>query len=88
MFVAQVVMPASRRRSWTVLGADRVRVEPVERYLAFLTDVDRFAEHGRRGRVGSLPWRGGGWRSACGCAGLSATARTVGCGPSPSKSPA
>jgi site-specific recombinase XerD len=34
-------MPASRRRSWTVLGLDGVPVEPVERYLAFLTDVDR-----------------------------------------------
>ena len=41
MFVAQVVLPGSRRRSWTVLGSDGVPVEPVERYLAFLTDVDR-----------------------------------------------
>ena len=41
MFVAQVVMPGSRRESWTVLGPDGVPVEPVERYLAFLTDVER-----------------------------------------------
>jgi hypothetical protein len=41
MFVAQVVLPGSRYRSWTVLGPDGVPVEPVERYLAFLTDVDR-----------------------------------------------
>ena len=41
MFVQQVVMPASRRGSWTVLGRGGVPVEPVERYLAFLTDVDR-----------------------------------------------
>jgi hypothetical protein len=41
MFVAQVVMPDSRRESWTVLGADGAPVEPVERYLAFLTDVER-----------------------------------------------
>ena len=41
MLVAQVVMPGSRHRSWTVLGPDGVPVEPVERYLAFLTDVDR-----------------------------------------------
>ena len=41
MFVQQVVVPASRRKSWTVLGLDGVPVEPVERYLAFLTDVDR-----------------------------------------------
>ena len=41
MLVAQVVLPGSRHRSWTVLGPDGVPVEPVERYLAFLTDVDR-----------------------------------------------
>jgi len=41
MLVAQVVMPGLRCRSWTVLGPDGVPVEPVERYLAFLTDVDR-----------------------------------------------
>src|SRR4249920_949070 len=41
MFVAQVVLPGSRHRSWTVLGTDGVPVEPVERYLAFLTDVER-----------------------------------------------
>jgi hypothetical protein len=41
MFVQQVVSPGSRHRSWTVLGPDGVPVEPVERYLAFLTDVDR-----------------------------------------------
>jgi site-specific recombinase XerD len=38
MSVQQVVVPASRRKSWTVLGLDGV---PVERYLAFLTDIDR-----------------------------------------------
>lgn len=41
MFVQQVVMPSSRRKSWTVLGGDGVPVEPVERFLAFLTDVER-----------------------------------------------
>ncbi len=41
MIVQQVVMPASRRESWTVLGEDGVPVEPVERFLAFLTDVER-----------------------------------------------
>jgi integrase/recombinase XerD len=35
------VVPDSRRESWTVLGEDGVPVEPVERYLAFLTDVER-----------------------------------------------
>src|SRR6185312_302007 len=41
MLVQRVVMPASRRESWTVLGADAVPIEPVERYLAYLTDVER-----------------------------------------------
>jgi hypothetical protein len=37
MFVQQVVMPSSRRKSWTVLGGDGVPIGPVERFLAFLT---------------------------------------------------
>jgi integrase/recombinase XerD len=41
MLVQQVVMPVSRRESWTVLDGDGVPVEPVERFLAFLTDVER-----------------------------------------------
>lgn len=41
MFVARVVMPVARRESWTVLRADGVPVEPLERYLAVLTDVER-----------------------------------------------
>ncbi len=41
MLVARVVMPDSRRESWTVLGPDGVPVGPVERYLAFLSDVER-----------------------------------------------
>ncbi len=41
MFVQLVALPGSRHRSWTVLGPDGVPVEPVERYLGFLTDVDR-----------------------------------------------
>lgn len=41
MLVAQVVMPDSPRESGTVLGADGAPVEPVERYRAFLTDVER-----------------------------------------------
>ena len=41
MLVQRVVMPASRRESWTVLGDGRVPVEPVERYLAYLTDIER-----------------------------------------------
>jgi site-specific recombinase XerD len=34
-------MPALRVESWTVLGDDDVPVEPVERFLAYLTDVER-----------------------------------------------
>ena len=73
MLVQQVVMPSSRRRSWTVLGLDGVPVEPVERYLAFLTDVDRSPNTVKayahdlkdwfvflEGRV--LDWRGSAWR--------------------------
>ena len=41
MFVQRVVAPGSRRESWTVLGGNGAPVEPVERYLAYLTDVER-----------------------------------------------
>ncbi len=41
MFVARVVVSGSRRESWTVVGDDGVPIEPVERYLAFLTDIER-----------------------------------------------
>jgi len=41
MHVQRVAMPASRLESWTVLGDDDVPIEPVERYLAYLSDVER-----------------------------------------------
>jgi len=41
VFVQRVVPPSSRRESWTVIGRDGVPIEPVERYLAYLTDVER-----------------------------------------------
>lgn len=41
MHVQRVAMPASREPSWTVLGDDDIPVEPVERYLAYLTDIER-----------------------------------------------
>jgi integrase/recombinase XerD len=41
MLVQRVVMSASGRESWTVLGDDAVPIEPVERYLAYLTDIER-----------------------------------------------
>jgi integrase/recombinase XerD len=41
MLVERVAMPASGAQSWTVLGDDDVPIAPVERYLAYLTDVER-----------------------------------------------
>jgi len=41
MLVQRVVMADPRVESWTVLGADDVPVEPVERYLAYLTGIER-----------------------------------------------
>jgi integrase/recombinase XerD len=41
MFVQRVVVASSRRESWTVLGEDGVPIAAVDRYLAFLTDVER-----------------------------------------------
>ncbi len=40
MQVQRVGLPGSRVESWTVLDGD-TPVEPVERYLAFLTDIER-----------------------------------------------
>jgi site-specific recombinase XerD len=42
MLVQRVVMPASQIESWTVVGdGDGLTVEPIERYLAFLTATER-----------------------------------------------
>ena len=41
MHVQQVAAPASPAGSWTVLGDDGVPVEPVERFLGYLTDIER-----------------------------------------------
>jgi integrase/recombinase XerD len=41
MLVQLVVLPSSGTRSWTVLGDDDVPVEPVDRFLAYLTDIGR-----------------------------------------------
>ena len=41
MHVQRVAMPASRIESWTVLGDDGAPVEPIERFLAYLTDIER-----------------------------------------------
>jgi integrase/recombinase XerD len=39
--VQHVAMPESRVPSWTVLDQDGGPVEPIERYLAYLTDIER-----------------------------------------------
>ena len=41
MLVQRVVLPASSLESWTVLGDDDLPVAPIERYLAYLTDIER-----------------------------------------------
>jgi site-specific recombinase XerD len=41
VFVQRVVLPDSRLESWTVLGDDDRPVDPVERYLAYLSDIER-----------------------------------------------
>jgi site-specific recombinase XerD len=41
MQVQRVVLPGSRVESWTVLGDDDAPVAPVERYLAYLTAIER-----------------------------------------------
>jgi integrase/recombinase XerD len=41
MLVQPVVAPGSGTRSWTVLGDDDVPVVPVDRFLAYLTDIGR-----------------------------------------------
>jgi integrase/recombinase XerD len=40
MHVQRVLPPHSRRESWTVLGDDGP-VQPIERYLAYPTDIER-----------------------------------------------
>ena len=41
MLVQRVLMPGSGRESWTLLGDDGGVVEPAERYLAYLTALER-----------------------------------------------
>ena len=41
MLVHRVLSPATRLESWTVLGDDDVPVQPIERYLAYLTSIER-----------------------------------------------
>src|SRR5260370_24632347 len=41
MQVQRVVIPASGVESWTVLGDDDIPFGPAERWLAYLTDIER-----------------------------------------------
>lgn len=41
MLVQRVVSPTTRQESWTVLGDDDVPVAAIERYLSYLTDIER-----------------------------------------------
>src|SRR5437773_4782547 len=41
MLVQRVLMPVSSLESWTVLGDGGGPVEPIERYLTYLTDIER-----------------------------------------------
>jgi integrase len=41
MLVQRVLMPVSSLESWTVLGDAGGPVEPIERFLAYLTDIER-----------------------------------------------
>ena len=41
MQVARVISPVSSRESWTVLGDDDSPVAAVDRYLGYLTDIER-----------------------------------------------
>ena len=41
MLVQRVLMPGSGRESWTLLGDDGAVVEPAERYLAYLSAIER-----------------------------------------------
>jgi site-specific recombinase XerD len=69
MLVQRVAMPACGAQSWTVLGDDDVPIAPVERYLAYLTDVERspntvkaYAPHDLKDYWTFLTLRGLDWR--------------------------
>lgn len=70
MHVQRVAMPASRAESWTVLGDDDIPVGPVDRYLAYLTDIARSPNtikayaHDLKDYFTFLGWRGLDWREA------------------------
>ncbi len=70
MLVHPVVIPGSGTLSWTVLGDDDVPVVPVDRFLAYLTDIGRSPNtvkayaHDLKDYWGWLGVRGLDWREA------------------------
>jgi integrase/recombinase XerD len=70
MLVHPVVVPGSGTRSWTVLGDDDVPVVPVDRFLAYLTDIGRSPNtvrayaHDLKDYWGFLGFRSLDWREA------------------------
>ena len=70
MLVHPVVVPGSGTRSWTVLGDDDVPVVPVDRFLAYLTDIGRSPNtvkayaHDLKDYLAFIGFRGLDWREA------------------------
>lgn len=69
MQVVRVISPVSSRESWTVLGDDDAPVAPVDRYLGYLTDIERSPNtvkayaHDLKDWFGFLAGRGLDWRA-------------------------
>ena len=55
MLVQRLLMPGSGRESWTLLGDAGEVIEPAERYLAYLTAIERSPNTVRAYAV-SLMW--------------------------------
>jgi integrase len=70
MLVHPVAVPGSGTQSWTVLGDDDVPVVPVDRFLAYLTDIGRSPNtvkayaHDLKDYWEFLGFRGLAWRAA------------------------
>jgi integrase/recombinase XerD len=70
MLVHPVTVPGSGTRSWTVLGDDDVPVVPVDRFLAYLTDIGRSPNtvkayaHDLKNYWEFISFRGLDWREA------------------------